>query len=74
MYLLVFDQTFCIAQSFVVFFHLQQQRFAVAKGATVCTSSHGQIVYSTETVKAGVAADFMNRAAQDDLMFALEKG
>lgn len=74
MYLLVFGQTLCIAHSFVAFFHLQQQRFAVAEGATVCTSSHGQVVYSTETVKAGIAADFMNSTAQDHLMFTLEEG
>lgn len=44
----------------------------MAVGATVGAAGHGQVVHLTEAVEAGVAADLVNGAAQDHLMFALE--
>lgn len=71
--LFVFGQTLCIAQSFAVAFQLQQHRFAVAVGGAVCTAGHGQVVYRTETRKAGVTAHLVDGAIQDHLVFALYK-
>lgn len=44
----------------------------MAVRATVPTAGHGQIVHRTEAVEAGVAADLVDGAAQDHLVFTLQ--
>lgn len=73
-YLFVLGQTLCVAQSFAAAVHLQHERLVVAVGAAVGTASHGQVVYCTETVEAGVTAELVDGTGQDHLMFALQDG
>lgn len=46
----------------------------MAVGAAVGTAGHGQVVYCTETVEAGVTAELVDGTGQDHLMFALQDG
>lgn len=73
-YLFVLGQTLCVAQSFAAAVHLQHERLVVAVGAAVGTAGHGQVVYCTETVEAGVTAELVDGTGQDHLMFALQDG
>ena len=70
-YLFILGQTLCVAQSLAAAVHLQQHRFAVAVGAAVSAAGHGQVVHAAEAFEAGVAAQFMDRAVQDHLVFTL---
>lgn len=45
----------------------------MAVGAAVCAAGHGQVVHGTEAFEAGVAAQLMDCAVQDHLVFALYK-
>lgn len=70
-YLFVLEQTVHVAQRFAAAFQLQQQGFAVAVGAAVCTAGHGEVVYGAETFKAGVTTQLVDGTVQDHLVFAL---
>lgn len=72
-YLFKSGQTLGVAQSFAAFLHLKHEGFAVAERATAGTASHRQVVYCAETIEAGVTAHVVDSAAQDHLVFALQR-
>lgn len=67
-YLLELVQTLCAAQLSAALVHLEDDR-RVAVGATVLADKQAVQVAEAETT--GIAAQFVNDAPMDDLMFAL---
>lgn len=72
-YLFVLLQALRVAQSFGFVVNLQQQRLHVTVGAAVGATGHGQVVQRTETRKADVAADLVDVAVKNHLVFALRE-
>lgn len=70
-HLFVLLQTLHVAQSFGFVFHLQQQRLDVTVGAAVHAAGHRQVVQRPEAGEAAVAADLVDAAVKNHLVFAL---